>query len=281
MNWVKTFFWMTVLTIVLVLIGSFFGRGGLIIGLGVALVTNGIAYFFGDKMAIAAAQAQEVSPQEAPGLHRLADRLAAQYGVPKPRVYISPDPNPNAFATGRSPRHASIVVNEGLLRILDDEEVYGVLAHEFAHVKNRDILISTIVAAMAGAITFLSQFGLFFGGGRDSRDSNPLGLVGVLLLLVLGPIAALLVQLAVSRSREYEADHTGAEVSHDPLALASALRKLQRGSEAVPSPIAQPAFSHLYIVNPLSGQTLAGLFSTHPPLEKRIQRLEEMARRPK
>jgi heat shock protein HtpX len=279
MNWIKTFFWMTVLTIVLVLIGGLFGRGGLIIGLGVALVTNGIAYFFGDKMAIAAAQAQEVSPQEAPGLHRLADRLAAQYGVPKPRVYISPDPNPNAFATGRNPRHASIVVNEGLLRLLNDEEVYGVLAHEFAHVKNRDILISTIVAAMAGAITFISQFGLFFSGGRDDRGQNPLGLVGALLLLVLGPIAALLVQLAVSRSREYEADHTGAEVSHDPLALASALRKLQRGSEAVPSPIAQPAFSHLYIVNPLSGQTLAGLFSTHPPLEKRIQRLEEMARR--
>jgi heat shock protein HtpX len=279
MNWVKTFFWMTVLTIVLVLVGSLFGRGGLIIGLGVALVTNGIAYFFGDKMALAAAQAREVSPQEAPGLHRLADRRAAQYGVPKPRVYVSPDPNPNAFATGRNPRNASIVVNEGLLRILDDEEVYGVLAHEFAHVKNRDILISTIVAAMAGAITFVSQFGLFFSGVRDDRGQNPLGLVGALLLLVLGPIAALLVQLAVSRSREYEADHTGAEVSHDPLALANALRKLQRGSEAVPSPIAQPAFSHLYIVNPLSGQTLAGLFSTHPPLEKRIQRLEEMARR--
>jgi heat shock protein HtpX len=278
MNWVKTFFWMTVLTIVLVLVGSLFGRGGLIIGLGVALVTNGIAYFFGDKMALAAAQAQEVTPEEAPGLHRLADRLAAQYGVPKPRVYISPDPNPNAFATGRNPRNASIAVNQGLLRILDDEEVYGVLAHEFAHVKNRDILISTIVAALAGAITFLSQFGLFLGGGRDERGSNPLGLVGVVLLLVLGPIAALLVQLAVSRAREYEADHTGAEVSHDPLALASALRKLQRGSEAVPSPIAQPAFSHLYIVNPLSGQTLAGLFSTHPPMEKRIARLEEMAR---
>jgi heat shock protein HtpX len=277
MNWVKTFFWMTVLTIVLVLIGSFFGRGGLILGLGVALVTNGIAYFFGDKMALAAAQAQEVSPQEAPALHRLADRLAAQYQVPKPRVYISPDPNPNAFATGRSPSKASIVVNQGLLRILDEEEVYGVLAHEFAHVKNRDILISTIVAAMAGAITFLSQFGLYFSGGRDDRGQNPLGLIGALLLLILGPIAALLVQLAVSRAREYEADHTGAEVSHDPLALASALRKLQRGSEAVPSPIAQPAFSHLYIVNPLSGQTLAGLFSTHPPLEKRIQRLEEMA----
>jgi heat shock protein HtpX len=280
MNWVKTFFWMTVLTIVLVLVGGLFGRGGLIIGLGIALVTNGIAYFYGDKMALAAAQAQEVGPQEAPLLHRMADRLAAQYQVPKPRVYISPDPNPNAFATGRSPRHASIAVNQGLLRILDEEEVYGVLAHEFAHVRNRDILISTIVAAMAGAITFLSQFGLFFGGGGDNeRGQNPLGLIGVVLLLVLGPIAALLVQLAVSRSREYEADHTGAEVSHDPLALANALRKLQRGSEVVPSPIAQPAFSHLYIVNPLSGQTLAGLFSTHPPLEKRIQRLEEMARR--
>jgi heat shock protein HtpX len=279
MNWAKTFFWMTVLTIVLVLVGSIFGRAGLIIGLGIALVTNGIAYFYGDKMALAAAQAQEVTPQEAPLLHRMADRLASQYQVPKPRVYISPDPNPNAFATGRNPNHASIAVNQGLLQILNEEELYGVLAHEFAHVRNRDILISTVVAAMAGAITFLSQFGLFFGGGGNDRGQNPLGLIGVLLIVILGPIAALLVQLAVSRSREYEADHTGAEVSHDPISLANALRKLQRGSEAVPSPIAQPAFSHLYIVNPLSGQTLAGLFATHPPLEKRIQRLEEMARR--
>lgn len=279
MNWFKTFFWMIALSVILVLVGSLFGRGGLIIGLGIALVTNGLAYFTGDKIAIAAAQAKEVGPDEAPELHRLADRLAAQYGVPKPRVYISPDPNPNAFATGRNPRHASIVVNQGLLRILDPEEVYGVLAHEFAHVRNRDILISSVVAVMAAAITFLAQMGFFFGGGsRDQQGSSPLGLVGGLLLLILGPIAALLIQLAVSRSREYEADHTGAEVSHDPLALASALRKLQRGSEVVPSPIAQPAFAHLYIVNPLSGQTLGSLFSTHPPLEKRIQRLEEMAR---
>src|SRR6202022_2889747 len=215
-------------------------------------------YFTGDKIAIAAAQANEVGPDEAPELHRLADRLAAQYGVPKPRVYISPDPNPNAFATGRNPRHASIVVNQGLLRILDPEEAYGVLAHE------------------------LAQLGFFFGGGsRDQQGQSPLGLVGGLLLLILGPIAALLIQLAVSRSREYEADHTGAEASHDPIALANALRKLQRASEAVPSPIAQPAFAHLYIVNPLSGQTLAGLFSTHPPPEKRIQRLEAMAREDK
>jgi heat shock protein HtpX len=276
MNWVKTFFWMTVLTIILVLVGSIFGRGGLFIGLGIALVMNGSAYFFGDKAALAAAQAQEVSPQEAPMLHQLADRLAQQYRVPKPRVYVSPDPSPNAFATGRNPNHASICVNEGLIRILNPDELYGVLAHEFAHVRNRDILISTIVAVMAGAITALSQFALFFGGGQDERD-NPLGIVGVLLIVILGPIAALLVQLAVSRSREYEADHTGAEVSHEPLALASALRKLQRGAEVVPSPIAQPAFAHLYIVNPLSRQTLAGLFSTHPPLEERIRRLEAMA----
>ena len=281
MNWFKTFFWMVVLTVVLVVGGSLlFGRLGLFIGLAVAIVMNGFAYFFGDKMALAAARAQEVSPSDAPALHQLADRLAAQYQVPKPRVFVSPDPNPNAFATGRSPSHASICVNQGLLQILDQEEVYGVLAHEFAHVRNRDILISTVVAVLAGAITLLANLGqwtLWFGGGRDDEDSNPLGLIGVLLFVVLGPIAAVLIQLAISRSREYEADHTGAEVSHDPLALARALRKLQRASEAAPSPIAQPAFAHLYLVNPLSGRSVASLFSTHPPLEERIRRLEAMA----
>lgn len=285
MNWVKTFFWMTVLTLVLVVGGSLlFGRIGLVLGLGLALVMNGAAYFFGDRMALAAAQAQEVTPAEAPMLHALADRLAAQYGVPKPRVYVSPDPSPNAFATGRSPSHASICVNQGLLQILSQEEVYGVLAHEFAHVRNRDILISTIVAVLAGAITLLAQigqFGLFWGGGRDEDNQSPLGLVGVLLFVILAPLAALLIQLAISRSREYEADHTGAEVSHDPLALASALRKLQRATEVVPSQTAQPAFAHLYLVNPLSGQTLAGWFSTHPPMEERIRRLEQMAHQPR
>ncbi len=281
MNWVKTFFWMTLLTLVLVIGGSLlFGRTGLVLGFGLALVMNGAAYFFGDRMALAAAQAQEVSPAEAPMLHALADRLAAQYHVPKPRVYVSPDPSPNAFATGRNPSHASICVNQGLLQILDQEEVYGVLAHEFAHVRNRDILISTVVAVLAGAITLLAQigqFGLFWGGGRDEEDQSPLGLIGVLLFVILGPIAALLIQLAVSRSREYEADHTGAEVSHDPLALASALRKLERATQAIPSQTAQPAFAHLYLVNPLSGQSFTTLFSTHPPLEERIRRLEAMA----
>jgi heat shock protein HtpX len=281
MNWVKTFFLATVLTLILVIGGNLlFGRAGLFLGLGLALVMNGSAYFFGDRMALAAAQAQEVSAAEAPLLYSLADRLAAQYRVPRPRVYVSPDPSPNAFATGRNPQHASICVNHGLLQILDQEELYGVLAHEFAHVKNRDILISTVVAVLAGAITLLAQlgqFGLFFGGGSDDENQSPLGTIGVLLFVILGPIAALLIQLAVSRSREYEADHTGAEVSHDPLALANALRKLERATQVIPSQTAQPAFAHLYLVNPLSGRTFANLFSTHPPLEERIRRLESMA----
>jgi len=281
MNWVKTFFWTTLLTVILVLGGSLlFGRTGLVLGLLLALVFNGSAYFLGDRIALAAAQAQEVTPAEAPLLYGLADRLAAQYRVPRPRVYVSPDPSPNAFATGRNPSHASICVNQGLLQILDQEELYGVLAHEFAHVKNRDILISTVVAVLAGAITLLAQigqWGLFWGGGQEEDNQNPLALIGVLLFVVLGPIAALLIQLAISRSREYEADHTGAEVSHDPLALASALRKLGRATQVVPSQTAQPAFAHLYLVNPLSGRSFSSFFSTHPPLEKRIQRLEAMA----
>src|SRR5437588_6197638 len=172
MNWAKTFFWMTVLTVILVLGGGLlFRTAGVVIGLLLALVLNGSAYFFGDKLALAAARAQEVSPADAPMLHQLADRLAQQYRVPKPRVYVSPDPSPNAFATGRNPNHSAICVNEGLIRILNPDELYGVLAHEFAHVRNRDILISTVVAVMAGAITALSQFALFFGGGRDSRDN--------------------------------------------------------------------------------------------------------------
>ena len=283
MNQLKTAFWMVALTVLLVLIGRFFfGATGTIVFLGLAIVMNGVAYWFSDRLALAAAQAKEVGPAEAPMLHRLADRLAVQYHVPKPRVYLSPDPSPNAFATGRNPSHAAISVNQGLLRILDEEELYGVLAHEFAHVRNRDILISSVVAVMAGAITMIAniaQWGLLFGGygGRDERDQGGGGLLVGLLMIVLGPIAAALIQLAVSRSREYEADHTGAEVSGDPMALASALRKLERATEVVPAQTATPAFAHLYIVNPLKGQTLAGLFSTHPPLEERIHRLEAMA----
>ena len=283
MNTLKTAFWMGLLTVLLVLVGRVLaGTGGMVIFLAFAVVMNGVAYWFSDRIALRAAQAKEVGPADAPMLHRLANRLAIQYHVPKPRVYVSPDPSPNAFATGRSPSFAAICVNEGLLRILDEEELYGVLAHEFAHVRNRDILTSSAVAVLAGAITLIAnvaQWGLMFGGygGRDDREQGAGGLIAGLLLIILAPIAAALIQLAVSRSREYEADHTGAEVSGDPMALASALRKLELGTQVVPSRTAQPAFAHLYIVNPLSGQSLSPLFSTHPPLEERIRRLEAMA----
>src|SRR5438128_2763707 len=268
MNQLKTAFLLVALTVLLVLMGRLlFGDAGTVTFLLLGVVMNGVAYWFSDRIALASAQAQEVSPADAPMLHRLADRLAIQYRVPKPKVYVSPDPSPNAFATGRNPSHAAICVNQGLLRILDEEELYGVLAHEFGHVRNRDILISSVVAVLAGTITLISQFGWYLGGGRDDRQS-PFGPILALLTVILAPIAALLIQLAVSRSREYQADKTGAEVSGDPLALASALRKLERASQVIPSQTAQPAFAHLYIVNPLSGQTLSGLFSTHPPIEE-------------
>jgi heat shock protein HtpX len=291
MKWAKTVFWMTVMTVLLVLFGRlvgglFFGSPGLFMTIFfiLALVMNVSAYWFSDRLALRSAAAQEVSAAEAPMLHRLADRLALQYRVPKPRVYISPDPSPNAFATGRNPRHAAICVNQGLLRILDEEELYGVLAHEFAHVRNRDILISSAIAVMAGAITLAAnaaQWGMWMGGfgGRSDDRQNAGGAIAGLLLIFLAPLAALLVQLAVSRTREYEADHTGAEVSHDPQALASALRKLTAATQVVPAQTGSPAFAHLYIVNPLSGRQLAGLFSTHPPLEERIRRLEAMVGR--
>ena len=283
MNQLKTALLLVALTVLLVLVGRLlFGDAGTVTFLLIAIVMNGVAYWFSDRIALGSARAREVSPAEAPMLYRLADRLAIQYHVPRPRVYVSPDPSPNAFATGRNPAHAAICVNEGLLQILDEEELYGVLAHEFGHVRNRDILISSVVAVLAGTITLIAniaQWGMIFGGygGRDDREQGAGGAIAALLTIILAPIAALLIQLAVSRSREYEADRTGAEVSGDPLALASALRKLERATQVVPSQTAQPAFAHLYIVNPLSGQTLAGLFSTHPPIEERIRRLEEMA----
>jgi heat shock protein HtpX len=281
MNQLKTALLLVGLTVLLVLIGRLWlGPAGMLPFLVMAVVMNGVAYWFSDRIALAAARAREVSPQDAPMLYRLADRLAAQYRVPRPRVYVSPDPSPNAFATGRSPKHAAICVNQGLLQILNEEEMYGVLAHEFGHVRNRDILISSVVAVLAGTITLIAnvaQWGLIFGGfgGRGQRDQG--GGIAALLMIIVAPIAALLIQLAVSRSREYQADRTGAEVSGDPLALASALRKLDRATQAVPSQTATPAFSHLYIVNPLRGQSMAGLFSTHPPIEERIRRLEAMA----
>jgi len=283
MNQFKTALLLVALTVLLVLVGRLlFGDAGTVAFLLIAILMNGVAYWFSDRIALGSARAREVSGAEAPMLYRLADRLAIQYHVPRPRVYMRPDPSPNAFATGRNPSHAAICVNQGLLQILNEEELYGVLAHEFGHVRNRDILISSVVAVLAGTITLIAnvaQWGMIFGGygGRDDREQGAGGAIAALLTIILAPIAALLIQLAVSRSREYEADRTGAEVSGDPLALASALRKLERATQVVPSQTAQPAFAHLYIVNPLRGQTLANLFSTHPPIEERIRRLEEMA----
>jgi len=282
MNTLKTAFYMTLLTVILIVGGNAVaGRTGLWIALALALAMNGFAYFFSDKMALAQAGAQEVSPADAPMLHRLADRLAVEYHSPKPRVYVSPDPSPNAFATGRNPKHAAICVNAGLLNLLTEEELYGVLAHEFGHVHNRDILISSVVAVLAGTITFLAhmaQWALIFGGGRrDDEGEGAGGAIVGLLMIILAPIAAMLIQLAISRAREYQADATGARVSGRPDALASALRKLQRGVQMVPGDNVAPTFSHLYIVNPFSQKGLVNLFSTHPPLEDRIARLEAMA----
>src|SRR5437667_8698352 len=221
----RTAFLLVAMTVLLVLVGRVVGQmigigsAGIYVGLALAAVMNGSAYWFSDRIALASAQAREVSPADAPMLYRLADRLAIQYGVPRPRVYVSPDPSPNAVATGRNPAHAAICVNQGLLRILDEEELYGVLAHEFGHVRNRDILISSVVAVLAGTITLIAQFaqwGMMFGGGyggRDDREQGAGGAVVGLLMIILAPIAALLIQLAVSRSREYQADRTGAEVS--------------------------------------------------------------------
>jgi heat shock protein HtpX len=280
MNVLKTVFWMTLLTMLLIGVGRLVaGQTGMLIAFTLALVMNGAAYWFSDRLALAAASAKEVSPVEDPVLHRLADRLALQYGVAKPRVYRSLDPGPNAFATGRSPKYAAICVNDGLRSVLNERELLGVLAHEFGHVTNRDILISSVVAVMAGAITLIAniaQWTLWFGGDRRDRGGGSGDSVVAVIMILLAPLAATLIRLAVWRSREYHADRTGALASGDPMGLAYALRKLASNPRPLSSALANPAFAHLYIVNPLAGAELATLFSTHPSPEKRIRRLEAM-----
>ncbi len=280
MNTLKTWVLMAVLSILIVLLGSYFGgRGGATIALLVAIGINGFSYFFSDQIAISMAGAHEVTEQQAPQLYTLIRHLTNRAGLPLPRVLVSPSPQPNAFATGRSPSHSAIVVNSGLLSALSEKELLGVLAHEMSHIRHRDILISSMAATMAAAITWLAhmlQWGLIFGGERDNRNSNA---IGELAMMILAPIAATMVQLAISRSREYKADEGAAHLTRDPDGLADALAKLDhvprfgtnRGQSA---PTA--ALSHMYIVNPLSGRSLAGLFSTHPPTEERIRRLRLM-----
>lgn len=272
MNWTKTFLLMGALTALVVLIGDAFGgQQGMVMAFGLAIAMNFGGYWFSDKIVLAMYRAQPIDEAEAPRLYGMVRKLTQNAGMPMPKVYIIPADQPNAFATGRDPNHAAVAVTEGIMRILTEDELEGVLAHELAHVRHRDILIGTIAATMAGAIMMLSRFAIFFGG-RDDDDRNPLV---ALIALIVAPIAAMLIQLAISRSREYGADAGGAEISGKPWALANALRKLEQGKEAVAMD-ANPATAHMFIVNPFSAGGMASLFSTHPPIPERIARLERM-----
>jgi len=253
------------------------GQGGMIVALLVALAMNLFAYWNSDKMVLSMYGAREVDERSAPELYAMVRRLAGNAGLPMPRVFIMENQQPNAFATGRNPDHAAVAVTTGLLQTLNQDELEGVLAHELTHIKHRDTLLMTITATIAGAISMLANFGFYFGGNRNSN--NGIGPIGTLLLVILGPLAAGLVQMAVSRGREYEADRGGAEISRQPLALASALRKIAGAAEHVPNPAAErnPASAHLFIVNPLSGARMDNLFSTHPDVENRIAQLNEIA----
>ncbi len=276
MNTLKTAFLLTALTLLLLFIGQYFGgQNGLIMAFIIAGVMNFVSYFFSDKLALAMYRAQPVTREEAPRIYGIVERLTAKTGLPMPKIYVIPTDSPNAFATGRNPQHASVAVTQGILGLLNDDEMEGVLAHELGHVSNRDILISSVAATIAGAITFLARMGAWgamFGGygGRDDRDRG--GGLAALFMLILAPIAAMLIQLAVSRSREYQADATGAHITGNPYALASALQKLDAYSRRVPM-AASPSTAHLFIIQPLLGMNFGNLFSTHPPTAKRIERL--------
>jgi heat shock protein HtpX len=282
-NMFKTFILLAGLTVLLLLIGQALGgRQGLYFALFMALIINFIGYWFSDKIALAMSGAQEVSINEAPDLHQMVEKLAVQAGVPKPRVYIIPQDTPNAFATGRNPEHAAVAVTQGILRILKPEELEGVLAHELAHVRNRDILISSVAAVIAGAISYLAtmaQWGAFLGMGRSDDDEGGGGgnMISVLLMAIVAPIAAMLIQMAISRSREYAADATGAKIVGAGRPLANALVKLEEYNKQIPMQV-NPAQAQMYIVNPLSAGGFTRLFSTHPPIQERVARL--MAMRP-
>jgi heat shock protein HtpX len=261
--------------------GAIGGRSGLKIALGIAVVMNGISYFFSDKIALASSGAQPVSREQVPRLYEVMERLAAKARLPMPKLYVIPEEAPNAFATGRNPRHASVAVTQGLLELMNDEELEGVIAHELSHVRNYDILTSSIAATIAGAITYLASMGrwamLFGGFGRDRDDDREGGGLTALLMIFLAPFAALLLQLFLSRTREYSADQTGARMVGQPYGLISALQKLGAYNQRIPTTSLSPSTSALCIVKPFFGSgTLSSLFSTHPPLEKRIQALREM-----
>lgn len=273
MNYVKTFGLMALLTALLVgVAGMLGGRGMMLPAFAFAAVLNFGSYWFSDRIVLKMYRARELAPEDAPRLHEMVDRLRRKAGLPMPVVALAPSDQPNAFATGRSPEKAVVCVTEGILRTLDEPELEGVIAHELAHIRNRDMLIGTIAATLSAAIVFLARFGFFFGGNRDRG-----GLLGGLLMLVLAPLAAMVVQMAISRAGEFRADRVGAEISGNPRGLATALQRLEAGAKQIPMQV-NPSASHLCIVNPLTGGGFAKLFRTHPPTGERIRRLEEMAR---
>jgi heat shock protein HtpX len=275
-NRAKSWLLIAALAGLFVAVGALIGGGrGATIALGLSLLFNLVMYWASDRIAIAATRAKPVTEAEAPRLYAMVRELAVEARVPMPRIYVSDMAQPNAFATGRNPEHAAVSVTRGILQILDDRELRAVLAHELSHVVNRDILVSTIASAIGSAFTYLAYMAFFFGG---EDDESPLGIVGFLLVWLVAPIAAGLIQMAVSRSREYQADESGAILSHDPDALASALLKLEATSKRIPAPV-NPAQAHLFVVNPLRAGGVATLFSTHPPTEHRVLRLRELAER--
>jgi heat shock protein HtpX len=274
-NTFKTAFLLTLLTLLLMFIGrAFGGQNGMLLALAFAAVMNFVSYFYSDKIALAMYRAQPVTREELPRAYSAVERLTQKIGIPMPKIYVIPNDSPNAFATGRNPQHASVAVTQGILNLLNDEELEGVLAHELGHVNNRDILISSVAATIAGAVTMLASMGRFamIFGGMGDRDDRRGGGIGALFMLILAPIAASLIQLAVSRSREYQADATGAHFTGNPYALASALGKLDTYSRRLPMQ-ATPSTAHLFIIQPFLGMSFGSLFSTHPPIAKRIERL--------
>ncbi|HEY3303392.1 MAG TPA: zinc metalloprotease HtpX [Candidatus Binatia bacterium] len=280
-NSLKTALLLGLMTGIILWIGQLFGGPqGMMIAFVFSLLLNFGSYWFSDKIVLAMYRAREASEAEAPELHAIVHDIALRAGIPMPRLYIIPDESPNAFATGRNPEHAVVAVTEGILKIMNREELEGVLAHEISHVKNRDILIGSIAAALAGVIMMLAnmaRFAAIFGGARDRDEDGGGGILGLIFMSIVAPIAAMIIQMAISRSREFMADSTGAKTVGNPLGLASALAKLERAKEIVPME-ARPETAHMFIVNPLSGRSLLGLFSTHPPIEERIARLRAMAR---
>jgi heat shock protein HtpX len=281
MNTVKTIGLMVFMTVLLIFVGAAIGgRSGMIFAFGLAMIMNFGSYWFSDKIVLRMYGAQPVSEAQAPELYSIVRTLTQKAGMPMPKVYIIPEETPNAFATGRNAEHAVVAVTQGILRILSREELTGVIGHELSHIRHRDMLTSTIVATIAGAISMLAQmaqWAMIFGGGRrdDDRDGSP---IAALAMMIVAPIAAMLVQMAISRTREYEADKGGAGLSGNPEWLASALLKLERGSQVIPMNDAKPATAHMFIVNPLTGGGLMKLFSTHPPIAERVKRLREMGR---